>query len=256
MGQIKKTIAIASFSLLTSVSASFAAEPTPAGCQPLFNGGSFCQNSNLLTINKKVLSSKVTILPGQKIQDKDFVENINPNDIRYSANKLTAFRIYLTNTSNSTLKNIVVKDVFPPRFLTYVSGPGSYDNATRTFSATIKELKAKQSTNITIQVLTADLDELPTDNTSLCTINLALATVNNKLSQDNSQICVAREKAAMQPQTQSAFPNPATTKGGLPVASPAQVQPGQKTPSTGPEILGLIGLVPGALAGWLLRKKA
>ncbi|MBI5044839.1 MAG: hypothetical protein HZC02_02845 [Candidatus Levybacteria bacterium] len=207
-----------------------------------------------------MLSAAVNILPGQKAQDKDFVENIGPNDPRYPANKLTAFRIYLTNTSNGTLKDIVVKDIFPPRFLTYVSGPGSYDNTTRTFSSTIKELKAKQTTNITIQVLTADLDELPTNNSSLCTINLAIATANNKVSQDNSQICVSREQTATNQipnkQSTSAFLNPATSKGGLPVESPAQVNPGQQTPSTGPGLLGIIALLPATAVGWMLRRKS
>lgn len=43
-----------------------------------------------------------------------------------------------------------------------------------------------------------------------------------------------------------------TTKGGLPVVSPTPVK---KTPSTGPEMLGIIALVPAAATGFYLRKK-
>jgi hypothetical protein len=43
-----------------------------------------------------------------------------------------------------------------------------------------------------------------------------------------------------------------TTKGGLPVLSPT---PQKATPSTGPEILGIIALAPAAALGFYLRKK-
>jgi len=46
---------------------------------------------------------------------------------------------------------------------------------------------------------------------------------------------------------------PAQTKGGLPIQQPA---PLKTTPATGPEALGLIGLIPAAATGlWLRRKK-
>jgi hypothetical protein len=44
-----------------------------------------------------------------------------------------------------------------------------------------------------------------------------------------------------------------TTKGGLPVLSPT---PTTTTPSTGPEILGIIALFPAGALGYYLRKKA
>ena len=256
------TIALLITSLVATASV-LAAEPTPAGCQPLYNGGTVCQNSNLLHINKKILSPAVSVAPGQSFQDKDFIDNIGPNDRRYTANKPTAFRIYLTNRTRSSLKNILVKDIFPPRYLTFVSGNGKYDNVSRTFTATIDEIKAGETRQITIQVLTARADELPEGNQPLCTINLGIATVNNKTSQDTSQICVSRDAttaAAAQPTqiAQGATPqptNPPTTKGGLPVVSPVPPKNGQKTPETGPETLALIGLLPTAAAGFYLRRK-
>lgn len=267
-------ITILSAATITTVSA---AEPTPAGCQPIYNGGNVCSNNNVITVNKKVLNPSVKVNPGQKFQDSDFIENIGPNDTRYGPNQLSAFRIYVTNKSRSTQKNITVKDIFPPRFITFVSGNGNYDASSRTFSTTIAEMKANETKAITIQVMTARQNELPTDNNSLCTINLALATVGSKTSQDTAQICVSNQANGLTNNSATSIgritpsqttkgglavspkpivtPNQTTTKGGLAVASPATPQAGQNTPSTGPEALVLSGLVPTGFFGWLLRKK-
>lgn len=43
-----------------------------------------------------------------------------------------------------------------------------------------------------------------------------------------------------------------TTKGGLPVYQPS---PNTQSPSTGPEVLGFIGLIPAAAVGFYLRHK-
>ncbi len=47
--------------------------------------------------------------------------------------------------------------------------------------------------------------------------------------------------------------NTKTTKAGLPVVSPT---PLKTTPSTGPELLGLVGLIPAAGLGYYLRRKS
>ncbi len=252
-----------------------AAEPTPAGCQPLYNGGTTCSNNSDLTINKKVLKPDVSIKAGSSFNDNDFIENIGPNDPGYPVNTLTAFRIYVTNKGRSTLKNITVKDILPPRYVTFISGNGTYNDSSRTFTTTIKELKSKDTQAITVQVMTARPEQLPTDGTSLCTINLAIASVNNKTSQDSSQLCVSGQIVAGS--QQSAFPQltkgdisptpktttttkgavtpGSTTKGGLAVGIVPAPQPGQNTPSTGPEALVLAGLLPTGALGFLLRKK-
>lgn len=249
------------FGILAGVllsSPTLAAEsPIPTTCQPLYNGGSFCKNSDVLTINKTVLKPGVSQSPGQSFADTEFVENIAATDMRYPANTPTVFRISLTNTSRGTLKNIVVKDVFPSRFLTFMSGTGSYDDSSRTFSTTITELKAKETKQITISVITARPDELPTDETALCTINLAMATVNNKTSQDTSQICVSRQESGSSSLSVPAksLQNPTITKGGLPIVSPATSQTAKRTPDTGAEIVILMGLIPAAGLGFFLRRK-
>ena len=233
-----------------------ATAPTPATCQPLYNGGTFCKNSDVLTINKTVLKAEVVQTPGKTFSASDFIENIGLRDAHYPANTATAFKISVTNTSGGLLKNIVVKDIFPPRFLTFVRGSGTYDDTSHTFSTTIAELKSKETKDITISVMTAGAEELPTDDNALCTINLAIATVNNKISQDSAQICVARPESITSLSIPAkATQNPTITKGGLPIISPPTPDVVKRTPSTGPEMLALFGLIPAAGLGLLLRRK-
>lgn len=242
--------------LFISSPALAATAPTPATCQPVYNGGIFCNDSDSLAINKTVLRPGAAPTPEKTFNTSDFIENIGPDDPRYLPGTATAFKISVTNTSGGLLKNIVVKDIFPPRFLTFVSGSGTYDDNSRTFSTTIKELKSKETKDIIISVMTARPEDLPTDDNALCTINLAMATVTNKISQDSAQICVARQESVTSLTIPAkATQNPTITKGGLPIISPATPQTAKQTPSTGPEVAVLFGLIPAAGLGLLLRRK-
>lgn len=236
--------------MLTSGSRAVAAEPTPPGCQVLYNGGASCYNSSLLAINKKILSPTVSYSPGQSLKDTDFIENIGYRDTPYRTNTSALIRIHITNTSRSTLKNIIVKEILPSQLASFVSGNGSFDPVTKTFTTTINEIKPQQEKSITVTIKTKSPDSLQKNDTPSCAITVSQATVNNKTSQDTSQICV---RALSSIQT---IPTNPTTKGGLPLSSALIASPGQKTPDTGPEALILAGLIPGIFLGIILRRKA
>lgn len=265
--------------ILTTPVVALAASTTDTACTPIFNGGTTCTQSDLISLNKKVLNPTLTFKAGQTFQDSDFVDNVTMNDTMYPANRATAFRLFVTNTANRKLTNITVTDVLPPKYLTYVSGDGKYDSATRTFTATIDSLDKNQSKTLTIQVVTATTNQLPANNSPVCTINQAIVTVSNQKSQDNAELCISRNPAAAPTRTQTAFApqktstpsqgattkgglpvtkttpaptNPPTTKGGQPVYQPA---PSQQTPGTGPETLALFGLFPTGALGYFLRRK-
>ena len=90
-----------------------------------------------------------------------------------------------------------------------------------------------------------------------------------KESQDNARLCIGEgtqqaqttngsqpneQKTNQQsPLSQESSTPPTTTKGGLPVMSPA---PTTQTPETGAESLMLAGLLPAGLAGYYLRRRA
>lgn len=272
--RIKLLIALSILVLSAPASVALASVvPTPAAiCSPIFGGGPTCQQSDLVTINKKVLSPKVAATNGAVFTDNDFVENVTQKDTRYTPNTPTAFRLYVTNKTNKELKDVVISDVFPQNFLTFVTGNGTFDVKTHTFTTKIT-LKAQEVRKITIQVLTATTDDILKSNAPLCTVNVATAVVNKKTSQDNSMLCVDLEERAVVAKT---FPitdpatatfdveqsrraqtpkNPSQTKGGLPVISPIASNQMQKAPSTGPEMFALVGLVPVGLLGHYLRKK-
>lgn len=246
-----------------------AAAPSPSPvCSPLFNGGPTCQQSDVVSLNKKVLSPKVAANKDVVLSDNDFVENVTQKDTQYTPSTPTAFRLYVTNKTNKELKDVAISDVFPQNFLTFVTGPGNFDVKTHTFSTKVT-LKANETKKITIQVLTASSDEITKNNSPLCTINVATASVNNKTSQDNSMLCVdmpgrpeANTQTAMEPSfptqnsTSPAPTNPPQTKGGLPVNIPITKEQVKKTPDTGPQALVLVGLLPAGILGHLLRKRS
>lgn len=237
---------------------------TTTACRPVYGGGETCQQSENLSINKKVLNSNLTFQPGQTYQDSNFVDHIDTTNKPYTPNQQTAFRLFVTNTSTRDITSIKVEDILPPTYITYVSGQGTYDDKTRTFSATIERLKPNETKAITIQVMTARAEELPEGTNTICTVNQARASIGRDISEDNSQLCMNRSGQAPSPtavtketQTQT---SPATkdgttvpnqTKGGLPIAQTPQTQ---KTPDTGAEHLLL--LTPLAGIGLYLRKKA
>lgn len=71
------------------------------------------------------------------------------------------------------------------------------------------------------------------------------------------QYCEGKQLTVPTKTVAKATPTPVkkstTSKGGLPVVSPT---PLKTTPSTGPELLGLLGLVPAAGLGYYLRRKS
>ncbi len=191
----------------------------------------------VVSINKMVLDprSDETRTKGGQVQEV-FVENLGRNDNLYRANEATAFKLIVTNTGTKTLTNIQVRDFFP-QYVMYVSGNGgSFSNNTYTF--TINQLEPGQSKEIILRGRIVDSTQLPTDQSPICVINRAEAESEGKIAQDNAQLCIER---------------PSITKGGQPIYPLPQVQ---ETPKTGAEMLTLIGLLPGALSGFILRKKA
>lgn len=200
-------------------------------------GGPISQ-PGVISINKMVLDprSDENRTKGGQINEV-FVENIGRNDNLYRANETTAFKLIVTNTGVKTLTNIQVRDFFP-QYIMYVSGNGgSFRNNTYTF--TINQLEPGQSKEIILRGRVVDNSQLPTDQNPICIINRAEAeSEDGKIAQDNAQLCIER---------------PSITKGGQPIYPLPQVK---ETPQTGAEIFALIGILPGVLSGFILRKKA
>ncbi|MEK7160197.1 MAG: hypothetical protein AAB702_01835 [Patescibacteria group bacterium] len=218
------TSLILGFSIASNATSAF------AQCQPIYGGGQTCTSFSF-SIRKLVQ------VPGKA--GGNFVNSLSINDAKYSPSNKVNFQVVVTNTGSETIPTITVVDQFPD-FLGFVSGPGSFDSNNKTLTFTVTNLGAGQSTTPFIIIgKIADEKSLPTDQGIICPLNQATGTDSNGLiNSSSSQFCVQ--------------------KGVLGAAVP-QVFEAPKivsTPATGPEMLPLMALIPGGLAGLILRKKS
>ncbi len=216
--------AVAFFALFAVSQKSFA----DTVCQPIYGGGQTCVQVGNLLVNKTVKNP----------QSGAFVDNLSVNDPKYEPSSTVTFKITVTNTGSGNISKATVKDTLP-NFVTFVSGPGSFDSNTKVLTFEVVNLGAGQSQTFDIQAKVADSGSLPADQGITCVVNQVLATADSMQSSDNSQFCI--EKPVL-----------GVTKGGLKVFPAPQVV---TTPPTGPEMLPLIGLIPGGALGFFLRKK-
>lgn len=195
-------------------------------CVSVYGYGFSCQPSVNISINKSV----------QNPQNGNFVDNLGTNDPKYIADQTVTFRIVVTNTGNQNIGKVTVKDVFP-QFISFVSGPGTFDNSTKVLSFEMLNLAAGESRTVTVQGKVVAENQLPSDIGIACITNQAVATADNGNStSDNAQLCV--EKKVLGTTNVVVFPvNPVTT-----------------IPATGPEYF--LGFIPAGLLGLFLRKKA
>lgn len=221
-------------------------------CQPIYGGGQTCVTAGNLLIDKKV----------QNPSNGIYVDNLGINDPKYNPDQTVNFKITVTNTGSETMNTVTVKDILPS-YVSYVSGPGTYDANTNTLTFEIKDLKANETREFTVTGKVAPANSIPQNQSISCVINQAQGIVDGKASQDNAQFCLEQPTQPTTPGKGETIPGkggvvaqpvvPITTKGGIKVFPPPVIT---TTPATGPEMFALIGLIPGAGLGFFLRKKA
>lgn len=195
------------------------------GCPNQYGGE--CPSQEIL-INKTVKDPRTG----------SFVEIIGNNDNKFSPNQNVTFKITVKNIGNSTLEKVLVQDIFP-EFISFEKGLGNFDNNTKTLSFEVKRLMPNETREYIIDGKIAPESKLPTDQGIICVVNQAQAKLNGKMTTDNTQLCIEKKILG-------------ESKGGLKIFPQPQAI---TTPTTGPEILALIGLLPGAVTGLILRKK-
>lgn len=202
------------------------AVPAQAQCTPVYGGGVTC-SAIAVSINKTVANPQTAV----------FVDNLGVNDPKFAVEQIVNFRLAVTNTTNQSIGRVMVKDIFP-QFVSFVSGPGSFDANSKTLSFEVANLNANETRTFDVQGKTAAENQLPASAGIVCVTNQATATLDDgRLTQDNSQLCVEKKVIGAQV---------VVTKGGVVT----------QIPSTGPELYSLLILVPSALLGAVLRKKA
>lgn len=227
-------------------------------CQPIYGGGESCVKTPQFEINKTVQNPKT----------KTYVDNLSVSDPKFAPSQAVLFKITVKNTSDAKLTNITIKDILPAS-VEFAGGIGDYDAKSRTLTIKLDKLDNNEARDFYIQTKVVAKDKLKGDQNVACVINQSNITALDKTSQDNSQFCIEKNltppvnsgnpvdttpttKGGVPANPGTAVANPTTTKGGLPVHPPTNAN---TTPETGPESLALIGLIPSAIGGMILRRK-
>ena len=214
------------FYLLSSAAASAA-----VSCQPIYGGGQTCVQIGEVRIDKKIENPKTKAL-------EDKLESAKAT---FTPDQTVTFKIIITNTGSASVAKVTVQDIFP-QFVQFLAGPGNFDNNSKVLTFDILNLASNESRDFVLSAKVGSLGQLPIGEAIVCVVNQANALIDNSVvSSDNVEFCIEK-KAEVLP----------ATKGGLKVLPPQKVT---ATPSTGPEALALIALIPTGLAGYFLRKR-
>ncbi|MDP3941398.1 MAG: hypothetical protein Q8Q49_03760 [bacterium] len=237
-----------------------AQSPTPLTCPPLYNGGVVCQEAKDFRVDKKVQTPK----------DGSFVDEIPQNEALVAPEHTMIFRILVTNKTDKTLRNISLTDTLPD-FIQFVKSDGTTKQNKQQITYSIPSLDAQKTNTMNIQVKVANQATLP-KTSPVCIANQVEAKMGiftSQIAKDFVTFCVdpsaMASTASSSQQSEPAFPG--QTKGGQTLSETntasnmtkggQTVYPAPSTttnPNTGPELIGLIALLPAGYIGFLLRK--
>lgn len=157
-----------------------AAAAAQYGCVQVYGGGIVCPEGKVF-IDKKVRNPETGSL----------VDNLNPNDPRFSPGQEVVFRLTVKNTGTVKLDKLEVKDTLPD-FLEFVSGPGSFDVSAKTLSFVVENLEVDQSREFEVVARVTGAGNLPSDQGLFCVVNSVEARVDDRLDRDTSQLCLQK----------------------------------------------------------------
>lgn len=223
------TLALASALMLIPSPAFAAGSEHATDCSSSYGSYNSCIPVTSIVLNKTV----------QDPQSKAFVENLTASDAKYTPDSIVPFKITVKNTGTVTLANVTITDTLP-QYLDFSSAPGTYDASAKTITIKLDKLNPGEEKVLDVQGKIASTSAFPAGVDITCLSNAASVKANGQGSNDTAQFCVQK-------------PVGPTTKGGLPIYP---TQPVTTTPSTGPEALPMLALIPSALGGLILRKKA
>jgi len=187
------------------------------GCVPVYGGGVQCPRAAEVLLDKKVRNPATGI----------FVDNLGLSDPKYRPTGIVTFRLYIKNTGDETIDRVTVTDKIP-QFIDYMSGPGNFDNSSRTLTFTVDNLYGGTTRTFDIKGRIVHEAVLPAEKSVVCPVNIADADTSSQKDHDESQFCI--EKPPVVP----------------------------SVPKAGPEhwILSLGGLTTALSVGLYFRKKA
>ncbi len=120
-----------------------------------------------------------------------FVENLTVTDAHFLPGQEVTFRIEVRNAGGNELKGINVKDKLPD-FVDFVSGPGKFDENSRTMDFLVDKLSPGESKTYEFIIKVRAQSNLP-NNQLTCLTNLAQASIDQIFTQDTSVFCIENQ---------------------------------------------------------------
>lgn len=173
-------------SFVLAAMATFAPSVYADTCTTQYGGTTTCVPTDL-TINKQVAKPVVETKGGT--QTVVFVENLTTTDPTFAPGADVLYRLIITNASNKTFNPVKVKDTLPP-YLEFVSGPGTYDAATRTLAFELENMTAGETRTVEIQAKIVDVTKFPSGKSLFCVTNVAEVRAEDRFDSDSAQICL------------------------------------------------------------------
>lgn len=141
-----------------------------------------------ISINKMVAQPVANTKGATVSATPVFVENLGTNQ-PFAPEQEVLYRLVVKNTSAQTLSRVTVKDVLP-QYLTFVSGPGSYDTNTRTLTVVLENMTAGESRTIDFLAKFVPATQFPAGQSAFCVTNYAEVRAENRFDDDTAQACV------------------------------------------------------------------
>ncbi len=174
---ITKTIALTviGFGLLLST---LAPRVMAQNCTTSYGGQTTCTPAQIVIV--KEVQNPIT---------GAFVKNLSTTDATFSPDGNVLFRLTIKNTGSSTLDPVTVKDIFP-KYLTFASGPGTYDASSKTLTFILNNLLSGESRQVQVMAKIDPLSSFPSGQNFFCEVNDSLAQASGLSAEDTAQLCI------------------------------------------------------------------
>lgn len=156
--------------------------------------GQYGAPSSLSIMVSKLVGFPTQTKGGQLVCDTSvsFANNFSPSDPRFKPNDFICFKVKVTNTSNTTLTNVTVKDFVPPD-IEAINGPGSYDSNTKIVTISAGDFAQNEEKDYFFLMQVHQQNQLPADKGLFCEVNKSQAYNDSVTDDSTSQFCIEKQ---------------------------------------------------------------
>lgn len=177
-------------------------------CETVYGGGEKCYGTGELFIDKTVKNPDTDI----------FVNNLGINDPKFGPEAYVRFRLEVKNIGQSELRDVKVRDVFPPylQFDWFSLGSSYWDANKREVNFTIEKLAVGESKQYEISAKVYPSSMLPNDKSEICDLtNFAEVHTGDKGDDDTAKFCLTYKTLGLKKMPATGMPLGIEFAGGL-----------------------------------------